>query len=91
MLANTNLVLIIKNDANHSDVHHLQLKHDQNAFPIRFNLTNVNEIGVSGNHLLTLLIFGYTHRLLWEGALFRKCLSVNQLNRIVFHVEDVCE
>lgn len=90
-LANTTVVLIIKNDANHSDVHHLQLKHDQNTFPIRFNLTDVKEIRVSGAHLLTLLIFGYTHRLLWEGALFRQHLSVNQLNNIVFHVEDVCK
>lgn len=82
---------MIKNDANHDDVHHLQLRHEQDSFPLHFNLSNVREIHTNGNYLLTVLIFGYTHRLLWEGVLFRQHLAVNQANHITFHVQDVCE
>ena len=90
-LVDTNLVLMIKNDANHNDVHHVQLRHGQDSFPLHFNLTNVKEIQATGEHLLTVLIFGYTHRLLWEGILFRQHLLANQQNHITFHVQDVCE
>ena len=82
---------MIKNDTNHEDVHHLQLKHGQESFPLHLNLTNVREIHADGDYLLTVLLFGYTHRLLWEGILFRQHLSANQANHITFHVQDVCE
>ncbi len=89
-LQDNNLVLIIKNDVNHDIVHHIKLNVDQISFPIRFNVTNINEIS-HGSHLMVLLIFGYTHRLLWEGAVFRQNLISNQVNSITFIVRDVCK
>jgi hypothetical protein len=90
-LENDNLILIIKNDENHDDIHHLTLKIDQTSFPIRFNMTNIKEIKKTGIHVLTLLIFGFTHRLLWEGVLLRENLVVNQANYVTFIVKDVCK
>jgi hypothetical protein len=90
-LSNDNLVLIIKNDGNYDDIYHLRLKMGQDSFPIRFNITDVKEIKHTGNHLLTLLIYGLTHRLLWEGVLFRQNLIVNRTNHITFIVKDVCK
>jgi hypothetical protein len=90
-LQNNNIVIIIKNDVNHDDVHYLQLKTDQISFPIRFNMTNINGIKTSGHHLLSLLIFGLAHRLMWEGILFRQNLVVNRTNFVNFTVKDVCK
>jgi hypothetical protein len=90
-LVNNNLILIIKNDGNHDDIYHLQLKLGQNSFPLRFNFVNIKQIKTNGIHLLTLLIFGFTHRLLWEGILFRQYLFVNHVNNITFIVRDVCK
>ncbi len=90
-LINNNLILMIKNAVNHDDIHHLKLKIDQNSFPFRFNLTNIEQIKSDGFHLLTLLIFGFTHRLLWEGIIFRQYLFVNHINNITFIVKDVCK
>jgi len=72
-------------------VHHLKLNVHQTSFPIKFNIVNINEIKRTGDHLLSLLIFGYPHHLLWEGTLFRQHLIVNQPNSITFIVKDVCE
>jgi hypothetical protein len=83
--------LIIKNGRNHDDIYHLQLKIDQGSFPIRFNLINIKEIKTTGIHLLTLLIFGLTHRLLWEGVVLRQNLIINSVNHITFIVKDVCK
>jgi len=90
-LVNNSLVLIVKNDGNHDDIHQLQLKIDQSSFPIHFNITNIKEITNTGTHLLTLLIFGFTHRLLWESVLVQQSLIVNQANHITFIVKDVCK
>jgi len=38
---------------------------------------------------MSLLIFGYTYRLLWEGVLFRQNLVVNRINSISFMVKDM--
>jgi len=67
------------------------MKINQTSFPFNFNLTNIKEIKTTGIYLLTLLIFGYTHRLLWEGSLFRYHLTVNQINSVTFIVKDVCK
>ena len=90
-LQNANLVLMIKLDANHSDVHHLKLNLTQSSFPIRFMLRNVDEIKHTDDYLLSLLIFAYPHRLLWEGVLFRQHLIVETTNSINFTVQDVCK
>lgn len=86
-----NLVLIIKNDENHDDVHYLKLSVNQISFPINFNLTNMDKITNSGPHLMTLLIFGFTHRLLWEASFSRQNLIINHVNPITFVIKDVCE
>jgi hypothetical protein len=69
----------------------LKLKINQASFPFYFNLTNIKEIKKTGIYLLTLLIFSYTHRLLWEGSLIRYHLIVNQINSVTFIVKDVCK
>ena len=56
-LQNSNIVVIIKNDTNHDDVHHFELNIDQITFPIQFNITNIKGIKGTGPHLLSLLIF----------------------------------
>lgn len=81
---------MIKNDRSHNDVFNLQVRIVQDSFPFPFNLTNIREIQATGDYLLTLLIFGYPHRLLWEGALFRQNLAVNHSNQINFVLNDVC-
>jgi hypothetical protein len=90
-LVNCHLVLIIKNDDNHDDIYYRRLGIPQDSFPIRFDITDVKEITHTGNHLLTLLIFGFTHKLLWEGVSFRQNLIVNRANDITFIVKDVCK
>jgi len=85
------LVLIIKNDKNHSDVHNLRLNLNQSSFPIHFIMRNLVEIKRTGNYLLSLLIFGYPHKLLWEGVLLRQVLNVGTTNTIRFTVQDVCK
>jgi hypothetical protein len=67
------------------------LKINQASFPFYFNLTNIKEIKKTGIYLLILLIFGYTHRLLWEGTLFRQHLTANHTNSVTFIVKDVCK
>ncbi len=54
-------------------------------------MKNLTEIKNNDDYLLTLLIFGKSHRLLWEGALFRQYLTANQTNSITFIVQDVCK
>ncbi len=90
-MADCHLVLIIKNDDNHDDIYYRRLEIAQDSFPIRFDSPDVKEIKHTGNHLLTLLIFGFTHRLLWEGVLCRQNLIVNRANDITFIVKDVCK
>jgi hypothetical protein len=90
-LQNNNLVLIIKDDRNHDDVHHMKLNVNQNSFPIKFYIANIEEITNNGSHLMIVLIFGYTHRLLWEGILSRQYLVWNHVNSIIFIVRDVCK
>jgi hypothetical protein len=90
-LQNSVLLIIIKNDSNHTDVHHLRLNISQPSFPIRFTMNNLIQISRNGNYLLSLLIFGYPHRLLWEGVLFRQPLRAYQKNSITFTVKDVCK
>ncbi len=90
-LQNNKIVVIIKNDTNHDDIHHFKLNIDQISFPIQFNLTNIKGIKGTGPHLLSLLIFGFTHRLLWEGTLFRQNLTVDRMNFVDFTVKDVCK
>ncbi len=84
-------MLIIKHDTNHNDIHHLRLNLNQSSFPFRFTLNNLTKITRSTNYLLSLLIFGYPHRLLWEGILFRHALTANSKNSVEFTVEDVCK
>jgi hypothetical protein len=88
---NNNLVLIIKNDTNQNDIHSLQLKMNQDSFPIRFNFENIDYIKKDGTYLIALLVFGFTHRLLWEGIMFQQNLFVNHVNNITFIVRDVCK
>jgi hypothetical protein len=91
-LINNNLVLIIRTDVNDDDdIHHLQIKLEQNSFPIQFTFTNIKQIKTNGIYFLRLLIFGFTHRLLWEGILFQQYLFVNHVNNITFIVRDVCK
>ena len=90
-LQNTNLVLIIKQDTNHEQVHHLRLSVNQSSFPFNFIMRNITEIKNSAVHLLSLFIFGKPHLLLWEGVLFRQYLTINHLNSITFIVQDVCK
>lgn len=91
MLKDNNVVIIIKNDAYHNDIHHLKLKVNQTSFPIKFKLTNIKQIKNTGIYLLSLLIFGFNHRLLWEGVLFRQHLIANRVNYNTFIVKDVCK
>jgi len=67
------------------------LKINQTSFPFNFNLTNIKEIKTTGIYLLTLLIFDYTHRLLWESNLFRQNLTADYINSVTFIVKDVCK
>jgi hypothetical protein len=90
-LQDANLALIIKQDGNHDETHNLRLNIKQSSFPIYFTMENVVGIKHDGNHLLILLIFGKSQRLLWEGTLFRQHLKVNQMNTIHFMVHDVCK
>ena len=89
-LQNANLILIIKRDTNHSDLH-LKLNLNQSSFPFHFILRNLNEIKRTDNYLLSLLIFGYLHRLLWEGMLLRQRLAVDSTNAVTFIVQAVCK
>ena len=70
-LENSTLVLIIKHDMNHTDIHHIKLNVNQSTFPIHFRINNLHQIKSEDDYLLTLLIFGYPHRLLWESSLPR--------------------
>ncbi|CAF0736883.1 unnamed protein product [Rotaria sordida] len=88
-LKNGTIVLIIKRDANHTDVRHLRLNLSPSSFPINFTMKNLTEIKHSGDYLLSLLIFGYPHRLLWESVLFRQYLKTNTKNFLTFIVQDV--
>jgi hypothetical protein len=90
-LENINLVLIIKDDKNHDDIHQMKININQNTFPIKFHISNIKEITKNGSHLMTILIFGHTHRLLWEGILSRHYLVWNHMNLINFTVRDVCK
>ena len=84
-------MLIIKHDTNHNDIHHLRLNLNQSSFPFHFTINNLTKITQSTNYLLSLLIFGYPRRLLWEGDLFRHALTANSKNSIEFTVQDVCK
>lgn len=90
-LQDNNFVLIIKNDTYHNEIYHLKLTVNQESFPLQFNLTNIKEIQNTGIYLLSLLIFDYTHQLLWEGILVRQHLIANHSNSITFIVQDVCK
>lgn len=90
-LKKMNLFLIIKNDRNHNEMYHFQEQIVQDSFPLSFNWTEIKQIQMTEKYLFTVLIFGYPHRLLWEGIVFRQNLIVNQTNRINFIVDDVCK
>lgn len=86
-----NLVLILRHDQNEEEVHHLQLNIDQQSFPGMFAFPLPEEIEENGYYLITLLIFGFPHRLLWECTFLRSELKVNEDNHIHFTVTNVCE
>jgi hypothetical protein len=67
------------------------MKFREKSFPIQFNFLGIKQIKTNGIYLMTLLIFGFTHRLLWEGVLFHQYLSVNHVNNITFIARDVCK
>ena len=90
-LENANLVLMIKDDLNHNIIHHFKLNVTQSIFPIHFQLTDLHEIQHTNEYLVSLLIFAYPHRLLWESTLARQRLTANRTNSINFVVGDVCE
>jgi hypothetical protein len=73
------------------DIYHFKLKINEINFPFRFNLTNIKQIKTNGIYLLSLLIFGYSHRLIWEGILFQQYLMINHTNSITFILKDVCK
>ncbi|CAF4798609.1 unnamed protein product [Rotaria sp. Silwood2] len=52
-------------------------------------MKNLTEIKHSDEYLLSVLIFGYPHRLLWESVLFRQYLTINTKNFLTFIVQDV--
>jgi hypothetical protein len=82
---------MIKQDTNHDDVHNLRLNVRQSSFPFNFIIRNITGVKHTGVYLLSLMIFGYTHRLLWECVLFRQHLAINQMNLVTFTVHDVCK
>lgn len=88
LLENNNVILMIKNVR---DIYHFKLKINEINFPFRFNLTNIKQIKTNGIYLLSLLIFGYSHRLIWEGILFQQYLMINHTNSITFILKDVCK
>jgi hypothetical protein len=90
-LAGTNLALIIVNQQNQEEVHQIRLGIKQNSFPFNFTTEKINEIKSDGIYHLSLLIFGYPHRLLWEAAYVEIQIKVNIVNYIIFVVMDVCK
>ena len=90
-LARANLALILKHDENREEVHQLRLTIHQASFPLTFNFSLTNKIEHDAYYLISLLIFGFPHHLLWECASFRQHLKVNKMNHINFTVMDVCE
>ena len=46
-LENGNLVLMIKHDLNHNNVHHFKLNVTQSTFPFHFQLTNLHDVNMS--------------------------------------------
>ena len=91
LLKGGNMFLVIQNDGNQNEMHHLQFKIGRSSFPINFTASKINEIKSTGFYLLSLLVFGNPHRLLWEKTLFRQHLVADQTNSITFIVNDVCK
>jgi len=89
-LAGTNLALILKNRDRQEEVYQLRLTIQHGTFPFTFTFDKLDKIQ-TGIYLLSLLIFGYPHRLLWECTFFQQELIVNEINIIIFWVTDVCE
>lgn len=89
-LGGTNLVLIVRN-AKKQEMHQLRLTIDQASFPFTFKVPLTREVGEDAHYLMTLLVFGFPHRLLWECILFQQHIEVHQVNNINFTVMDVCK
>ena len=90
-LIDSNIFVIIKNDTEHDEFHHLKFRASQTNFPLRFKSTDIEELQNNGVYLVSLVIFGSTHQLLWEATIFRQHLKVNDDNFISFIVKDVCK
>ena len=75
----------------HTEFYHFKLKLNHTNFSLKFTLADTVEIKRNGIYLISLLIFGLTHRLLWENTIFRQYLSVNHTNSLTFIVKDVCK
>lgn len=86
-----NFVLILKHDQNEEEVHHLQLNIDQQTFSGMFASPLPEDIDEDGYYLVTLLVFGLPHRLLWESAFSRNQFKVNEDNHFDFTITNVCE
>ncbi len=84
-----NLALILKNSENQEQVLQLRLELPPKPFPFTFLFQNINEIQINGLYLLSLLIFGFPHQLIWECALVNQKLIAGQVNYILFDVHYV--
>ena len=90
-LENGTLVLIMKHDINHTNVHHIKLNLNRSKFPIHFQVNNLHQIKSDDDYLISLLIFAYPHQLLWESSLTRQQIKIHQMNSFRFPVEDLCK
>jgi hypothetical protein len=84
-----NLALILKSSENQEQVLQLRLELPPKPFPFTFLFQNINEIQINGLYLLSLLIFGFPHQLIWECALVNQTLIAGQVNYILFDVHYV--
>ena len=89
-LEGSTLAVILKNEKN-QEMHQLRLSIDQVSFPLTFKISLTDKIQDDAFFLVSLLIFGLSHRLLWECVSFPQQIMVHQVNNINFTVMDVCE
>lgn len=89
-LEGTNLVLIVRN-AKNQEMHQLRLSINQASFPFTFKVPLTREIQEDAYYLMSLFVFGFPHRFLWECVLFQQFIKVHQVNNINFTVVDVCK
>ena len=86
-----NLLLFFKITKSNKKVYRIHFRINQNSFPFIFQVNNLTKIQNDGQYSVSLLIFAFPHRLLWESDFLNIQIKANTVNQINFIVKNVCK